>query len=180
MNPLEDNSDEVLGQVEAIVAALNFEATAGGKLLGEELLDEAAMAILSRSIAQEAPGGSIWPANARAYADHKARRGVQLVGVGVSKATEENPASRMLSLPQLQGRRTITPDSAEAEFGLDDAANRKGQRFTAGSAGEEGCEPSGAKNQPPRPFFDLDEADREAIGRRAEELLDQLLSDLGA
>jgi hypothetical protein len=178
---LQDNADDVFGHVQAIIDGINLEATVAGGILGEDLLDTAAMAILQRSIQQQsAPGGGAWAANATKYAEYKQRKGVDRVGIGVSKATEADPSRRMLSLPQVQGRRAITAEEAVAEYGLDDDANRKGQWFTAGSAGADGCEPSGATNQPPRPFYDLDESDREEIERRAEDLVGQLLRDLGA
>jgi hypothetical protein len=181
MPDLTDNADEVFGHVQAIIDGINLEATVAGGILGEELLDAAAMAILQRSIQQQsAPGGGAWAANATKYADYKQKKGVDRVGIGVSKATANDPSRRMLSLPQVQGRRTITAELAEAEYGMDDDANRKAQWFTAGSVGAEGCEPSGATNQPPRPFYDLDEADRQEIERRAEDLIGQLLHDLGA
>lgn len=126
----------------------------------EDLLDAYALGVIERTLgAGRAADGSALEPNRGRYAEKKAASG-EPVGVGLGNSGSD----RMMSLLQVKGERTITPDLASSTYGLSQPAKNKANYFTYGSTGSgvKG-EYSGAQNQPARPFWGFDSAIEEAL-----------------
>jgi len=124
--------------------------------LGDRLANALAPRIKERFDAQQGPK-SRFAKNRGRYGKRKRARGIP-IGVGLHNGGEMGRLSNFL------GRRTVGKDEASVEFGVTNFARRKGMWFENGSQeGEDGTERSGASNQPPRPFFDMSEADIEKL-----------------
>lgn len=169
-----DHATSNLDEVERLLGELmtTFDLTrvgSSGQELGRDMVSIAALGILDRTLgnAQDADGEPI-AENRGEYRKRKDRKGLP-VGVGL----DEQTADRMLSLPQVTGEVSVEPEQATMTFGITEAARRKSQWFTAGSDGSQGIEPSGAKNQPSRPFYALDEY----IEAELVDLCDQVAED---
>lgn len=143
--------------------------------LGEELADIVAQGILRRTIADQRTSiGTALSPNAPDYAARKEKKGIRTIGVGIGPTSGE-----MLSMEQIKGRREITPDKVVMTYGKSDDVNRKGQWFTSGSLAGTGLEPSGAKGQPPRPFYDIDPETRAKVTEFLERYLQENADRLG-
>ena len=82
----------------------------------------------------------------------------------------------MAKLANFLGRRTVAKDEATLEFGITDFARRKGMWFENGNQeGEDGTEASAAPGQPPRPFFEMTDAD---VDRLAEVCLERIIEHI--
>ena len=125
---------------------------------GKEALAYVANKIHERSQAEQGSDGD-WAANAPKYAKRKAKFGLP-VGVGLPRKGNK---THMLNNTDIMGTQTIEADSATMTFGTSEEISKRGQWFTAGSVGTDNAEPSGASNQPPRPFYEMTEADADAV-----------------
>ena len=152
MSGASSNVDRVEAWLNQLSDTFDFTLDGESKSLGEDLLDLAALGILDRSVGQEqqADGSSFAP-NRGKYGDKKRSLGIQ-VGIGFGDPNSD----KMMSLLNVAGKRELQPEEATATFGATDFAADKGKWFTNGSSGADG-DRSGAKNQPPRPFYELDE-----------------------
>lgn len=137
-------------------------------LRGKELLDRLARRIQSRFFAEEGSRGP-FAENRGDYGARKRERGIK-IGVGLYG---EQIGGEMSQLEQFMGDQQISGDDIVWGFGLDRNAD-KGPWFHNGSiAGDDGTSPSGARNQPPRPFFEL-------IGEDIDDAMDFLEARLAA
>jgi len=153
-----DHATSNLDEVDRLLGELmqTFDLTrvgSSGQELGRDMVAVAALGIVDRTLGnqQDADGEPI-AENRGEYRKRKDKRGLP-VGVGLA----EQSGDRMLSLPQITGEVSVEPELCSMTYGQSEAAKRKGMWFTAGSDGSQGIEPSGAKNQPARPFYALDE-----------------------
>jgi hypothetical protein len=161
MATVSSNLEEIAAKMTAVVDSFNFTAVGrGNKRLGDEALDVVANGIAARTLQrQQEPGGAHMEDNQGDYGKRKQKKGIP-VGVGFYPVTEQGQTKeiggQMLSDIELSGERVIEEQTATMTYGKDGYAKRKAQWFTNGSTGTDG-EKSGAKNQPPRPFYELDD-----------------------
>jgi hypothetical protein len=148
------NAAAVKAQIAAFVKGIDFTRPGKEGSLGKDLLSEAATGIIDQAIGnQQSPDGTPFAANQGPYGDAKREEGLP-VGIGL-KGHRGGSSERMLSLVEVMGEQDIKPDEATMKYGRSEAMKRRGQWFTAGSTAVDGCEPSGAMNQPSRPFYGL-------------------------
>jgi hypothetical protein len=164
------NASRIAEKLRALADSIRFDGgTVGDKGLGRDLAAAVAVGIAGRSLGDQAdPGGQGWPENRGKYGVKKRGQGLP-VGVGIKgKRSIGRP---MLSLVELAGEVTIEDDGRRLiiKYGTSDDVRRKGNWFTGGSSGADGCEPSGAKNQKPRKFFGLDDTIRAELRSIAHE-----------
>jgi len=139
--------------LEAFVRGVDFTAPGRQQSLGRDCLAHAVQGILDDTLAgQKSPDGTPLAANRGVYGERKAKAGLP---VGIGLRGKKKAGDRMLSEVEVRGEQDITPDTASMKYGRSDAARKKGQWFTAGGTATAGCEPSGTKGQPPRPFYGL-------------------------
>ncbi len=141
------NIDEVLALLARLGDPIDFNRDG----LADEVFDRSARAIRDRFQAETGSEGQ-FDANRGAYGEAKREKSIP-IGVGLVNGGEMGREAQFL------GRREIQPDEAVLTFGADETNQKKGQWFHGGAEGYDGCEPSGAEGQPPRPFFALTEPD---------------------
>jgi hypothetical protein len=145
-------ADQVATQIDKILRGFNFSVPGRtGKGMAHEVLDAIIEEVVDRSLSRQAqPGGIPWADNAESYKRTPAKSGKP---IGVLTGD-------MMSLINLRGVRTIEDYRAVMRYGSGEFAKRKAQWFTRGSSndpGTESLEPSGASNQPARPFYERDD-----------------------
>lgn len=150
------NLAEVTEAIERIADCLDFTRSGAETTIGKDLLVRAAREISERASVEKGPDGA-WKENRGKYG--KAKRAKSLP---VGKGLKDAPNERMLSLPHIKGEHDIQPLSATMTFGTDERSKNLGKYFTNGSTGAAG-DRSGAKNQPPRPFYEMTPEDEDAI-----------------
>ena len=160
---------EAIDAVNALDRVLDF--TREG--LGDHAADVAADAIHSRFLA-ESGADAKFADNRGKYGQRKRERGIP-VGIGLHG---ERVGGEMSARVHFAGVREIEADEVILAFGADDANRRKGMWFEAGSTPSEDIEPSGAKGQPPRPFFSLADPDEDAIVDLVGDAIDRFLAAL--
>ncbi|CAB4131005.1 hypothetical protein UFOVP124_49 [uncultured Caudovirales phage] len=121
-----------------------------GKKLANDVLDIMSAEMLERCEDRRVDHtGTPWAPNAPSYLKKRQKQGKP---VGELE-------HKMLTRQQFDGTRTFEPGQATMEYGITEFERKKAQWFTRGS--EENLpgdiEASGATNQPPRPFFELDD-----------------------
>lgn len=138
MASITSNSGEVVRSLSGLAHALNLRGrVAGGKTLGAALVDTASVAIEARSVERQTdPAGTPWAKLRPRTVERKARLGLD-PRVNVETGS-------MLSLQEIRGTVTVTPDSASMTAGLD--------AFTQDKVD---WAQSGGPNRPARPFMDL-------------------------
>ena len=167
------NIEEIEKLFVGLADCLDFTAKGISGSIGEDALDAVALGISERSRAEQAPDGESWAANRGKYKERKDRDDLP---VGRGLKTPSGSPDVMLSLINLKGKRSISATEAVMAFGQSTAAEDKGKWFTNGSTGPEG-ERSGAKNQLPRPFYAMTDADVEKVMNVAGEGLGIFLRD---
>jgi hypothetical protein len=200
----QSNYSEVERALDELTHGINFTSKGQGQALARDLSKIVAEGIRDRSIPPNpgrSPDGEVWPDNAdnpkgKGYKSWKAKHDVDNVGVGVKRdaiatripgvvlaargmgnSADKPSGGDMLSDVNLTGDVTIEPELIQITYGAPGAdwSRRKAQFFTNGSVpSSDGTEHSGAKNQPPRPFWGLDEE----INAKCEERIDVFLDDL--
>lgn len=168
MARVDSNLGEIMSAIDAIVNGFNFTSTTGrsGKRLADKALDTIAERIAERTTARQMDSNqSPLAPNRGEYGEKKRTKGIP-IGTGYYPAGNGGQngirGGQMLSDLELSGERVIEEKSATMTYGLDGFAKRKAQWFTNGSTGNAG-ERSGAKNQPPRPFYDLDDGSKRML-----------------
>lgn len=173
----DSNSESINRLLERLCST--FDLTQPGTVeesFGRDLLSTTAVLIVSRTLGDQMdPDLNALSPNQGKYAEKKDKRGLP-IGVGLDAQSND----RMLSLPQVQGEQTITPDQATMKYGVTDAARRKAQWFTAGSNDGLGIEASGAANQPERPFYALDEVSEGELVVMCDELIERTLAEIAS
>lgn len=171
MATVSDNMDEI----EALITqASEFDFTSPGTQgagLGNELLDIVAEGVYERSMNQQAaPDGTDWADNAESY-----KKRPEKDGKPISVLDGE-----MMSMVELRGERTIEPYEASMEYGTQKITRRKAQWFTRGSEenAPDDIEYSGAKDQPPRPFYEIDDTITGQVNERVQQALGEHISGL--
>lgn len=183
-----DNLPEIKRLIDDLVDSIDFTRKGAEAALGEALLDIVVDGVSNRSAEAVDPDGTPWPENRGAYGAAKSTRGIP-VGVGYyglmtaardprTTAPTDELGGEMLSLQQLQGRRTIQPETAVMVYGTDDEVSRKGQWFTNGSDESDVGERSGADNQPPRPFYAIAQDDLDLVSETLDEFVGDILGGL--
>lgn len=180
----DDNLDLVAAGLTELVESFDFTRRGKDRSLGHTLIGVIHERISDRNRAEQDPDGGPWEANRGKYGGRKRADGVP-VGVGHyslgrergQRTAQYEPGGEMTSLVQIQGEIEVEPDSVTSSFGTDDEVRRKGSWFTRGSSGPGEGEVSGAKNQPPRPFYGFNEDDADAVLDEAGRALDELLGD---
>jgi hypothetical protein len=146
------NAAAVKAQIAAFVKGIDFTRPGKEGSLGEDLLIEAADGMINQAIEnQQSPDGTPFAENRGTYGEKKREEGLP-VGIGLRRASGGG-GDGMLSAKEMRGKWDIRPEEATMTYGTSDASRRKAEWFTGGSEGAHGCEPSGATNQPPRPFY---------------------------
>jgi hypothetical protein len=170
-----------VGQIEDIERELmaiedGFNLTSHG---ADETIGKGALALVSgriqaRDASQAGPGGTGWAANKAWARTNKLKRGKP---IGVLSSPGSNS---MLAALQIDGTQVITTHTATMVYGVNAAARSKAEWFTNGSmAGVAGSQRSGAKNQPPRPFYELDSTDVAALDTYFVDTFDAVLRRAG-
>lgn len=170
--------DPIAESLRGLVESIDFTRPGREGSLGATLIGILHEGISDRNRAEEDPDGGPWEAN---RGKHGARKRADSIPVGVGHysqggrpATYE-PGGEMTSLVEIQGEIDISPDAVISAYGATEFARRKGSWFTRGSAGPGAGEVSGAKDQPPRPFYAFNDADADAVLEEAASFLDDLL-----
>ncbi len=161
-----DNVDSLIDELEKFVT---YDFTDQGKPTGKkaanDVLDHMADAMLERTLVQQnQPSGNSLAENSTGYRK-RPQKGSKPIGVLTGE---------MLNRVQMQGVRKFEHDEAIMTYGASTFARDKAEWFTRGSASNppDDIAPSGAKNQPARPFYELDDE----INRVAMEILDQAMT----
>ena len=148
-----------------------------GKGFAQDMVKIVALGMRDRGVVrQEDPSGNGWPKNAPDYAKEKDYRPVS---IGPDRPKKGTKGGDMMSEVNLTGNVTIEPERVAMEYGTTPEAKLKAQWFTNGSEpglGEGEC--SGAKRQPPRPFYGLDDAIERALDERVDRAIDEFLRSL--
>ena len=170
------NADEVIAALDALMDTFDLTLPGENGSFGEDLCDIFSQGVFDRTIGREldADGNPLAP-NRGKYGEHKRAEGLP-VGIG----TDPDRSEQMLSLVQLKGERDIQADHATIVYGTTQGAKDKANWFTYGSSGSSVYwEYSGAKNQPPRRFWDFDDDINSQLVARCEERLDRAVKILG-
>lgn len=152
---VESNLPSFSEAIDRIVDCIDFTRPGIEGSIGEDALDLQAYRILDRAQLEQGSEGQ-WDENKGTYKQSKDKRSL-LVGVGLAASSND----RMLAALNVKGEQSIASDEATMSFGATPSAKSKGDWFTNGSEGELGKR-SGAKNQPPRPFYEFTQEDIEA------------------
>lgn len=175
-----DHATSNADEIDRLMAELigTFDLTRPGSLtdsLGRDLVATAALGIAGRTIGdQQTPDLDPLEENQGEYKRRKEKAG-KPIGIGLAPDSRD----RMLALTNLTGEVSVEPDEASMTYGQTEIAKRKAQWFTAGSNGGLGIEPSGAVNQPERPFYGLDEILEGELHALCDEHVERFLDDLG-
>jgi hypothetical protein len=164
------NFDAVMNALDRLVD-VDFNDTKSyvGKKLATDVLDSMAAGMQKRLIDRQVdPDDSPLPDNAPSYRAQP-KKGNKIIGFLTGE---------MLSDQQFKGSRAFEKTSAIQTFGNNDFCRRKGQWFTRGSKPNPpyDLEHSGAKNQPPRPFYDLDDEIRDNGIQIVNEAFDRMIA----
>lgn len=172
MAGITSNLDDILAAIDR-AAAVDFTAPTPSGVLGGDLVEIVVNGIRDRTVVrQEGPSGAPLAANAPAYAK---RKGYRPVGIGPDRKGAPSGGD-MLGEVNLRGEVDIRPDEVAMTFGASDWARDKGRWFTHGSDESAGHgNYSGAKGQPARPFYALDDAIRAALDERIDKFLEEHL-----
>ena len=165
---MSSNFDAVFQALEEHVAAIDCtnKTSTAGKKMADDVLDLMASEIQRRSVdKQGAADGTAWPDNAPSYRKKK-EKGTKIVGFLTGD---------MLSDTGSKGQRDYDTAKAEMRYGSSEANYRKAQWFTRGSSenSPQDIEASGAKNQSPRPFYELDDEIRAKARESIEKAIEQ-------
>jgi hypothetical protein len=174
------NADRVSARLRKLADSLRFSGgTVGDTGLGRDMSKAIGVGIADRSLQGVAPDGNAWPENQGDYGERKRARGLP-VGVGLKGKRKRSTSRPMLSLVELQGVIEITDEGRTliVKYGTGEDVRRKGQWFSGGSTGADGCEASGAKGQPPRKFYGLDDEIRATLRGLAREHLRRVVQRL--
>ncbi len=120
---------------------------------------------------EDVSSGAFAPNNAK----YKARKGGRAVGYGPDRLG--HTGGLMRSQVEMLGTVVITQSSVTAVYGASEEGKREAQWFSNGTdgAGDGAGEHSGAKNQPPRPFWGLDEKIHAEADTYAQEWIQSIL-----
>ena len=159
------NRDQINALLDAWVNSIDLtdRTSQVGRQMADAVLDVMADGIHQRCIDKQAePNGTAWAENAASYTKRKDKAG-KPVGVLTGEMLGDMEA--------FKGTRTYEPDKAEMEYGKSEAARKKAEWFTRGSKENppDEIEYSGAKNQPSRPFYDLDDEIKSKAFEKAQE-----------
>ena len=181
------NLDEVLAKMDEFTDSFQMNKphpTVPGGTLGKAALDLVSQRIQIRCKAEKGPGGWAWAPNK----DWKQAHAVGAVKDDTGTVVGTKPIGvlgdhdNMLSPENIDGEREVLEQTASMEYGAagDEYSRRKAQWFTNGSkTGPQGGERSGAKNQPPRPFYKLAQDDKWALWRFFGDMFDAIMRTLG-
>jgi len=138
--------------------SIDFTRAGVEQSLGRDLIRNQATRINDRAAAEQ---GSRYPfaPNRGKYGKKKRELGI-IVGRGI--VTEDGSPDVMMSLLNAQGEQSVQATEVTMEFGATEEARNKGHWFTNGSRGEVPYR-SGAKNQKPRPFYEITPSDADAM-----------------
>lgn len=131
----------------------------GNGTIGQDIIDTAALVIEDRSVSRQVdPDGNPWaPLKARTI-KRKARLGLD---PRINIATHE-----MLDINQIQGRDTVTADTAVMQAGLTQDAINKTKWAE-----------DGGPHRKPRPFYDLGPDGEKAVDQVIRHALDQAVNE---
>ena len=165
------NFDQIMANLDRLIDSINLTDTTSpaGKKMAVDVLDTMTDGIQRRTIDKQVdPDNNPLADNAPSYRA-KPAKGSKIIGFLTGE---------MLSDQQMKGDRTFEPSHCSQEFGITDFAKRKAQWFTRGSQGNppSDIEASGAKNQPSRPFYDLDDEIKDTGLQVVNKALEQLIS----
>lgn len=169
----DDGFEQLAAKLNELVDSFDFTRVGKDKSLGHTLIGVIHDRIIDRMAAEQDPDGNPWEANRGRYGEKKREVGVP-IGVGYY-GKEGGTGGEMRSEREVQGKVSLAPESVTSTYGWDDETRRKGSWFTRGSSGPGDGEVSGAKNQPPRPFYAFNEEDADAVAEEAGRALDQII-----
>ena len=148
------NAADIREKIDRLINCFDLTLPGVNGSFAEDMMDEFSTGVYERCRNESAPDGSRWTENQGQYGTDKKDEGLP-VGIG----TDADRSDMMLSLVNLKGERTCTPDLATMTYGVTPTAKDKANWFTYGSSGSQiYWEYSGAKNQAPRPFWGFDDA----------------------
>jgi hypothetical protein len=170
------NIDEIEAMLVRLADTFDFTLPGEDGSFGEDLMDEFSTSVMDRTVGLGVtPEGKTLAANRGEYGEEKRDAGLP-VGIGL----DEDRSDQMLSLVNLKGERSVTPDMATMIFGVTPFARDKGNWFTYGTDGSSvSGEHSGAKDQPPRPFWGFDDEMTGRLVDMCEERLRRAIADIG-
>lgn len=152
------NIESIEHLLDKLDESIDFTRAGEEQSLGRDLIRNQATRINDRAAMEQGSRGK-FKANQGKYGTMKQKLGI-IVGRGLR--TEDGSADVMMSLLNAQGDQTIGATEVTMEFGVTEDAKNKGHWFTNGSRGDKPFR-SGAENQPPRPFYEIKEADADAM-----------------
>lgn len=140
--------------------SIDFTRAGVEQSLGRDLIRNQATRINDRAAAEQGSQGR-FAENRGLYGEKKRALGI-IIGRGLR--TEDGSTDVMMSLVNAQGQQSVQATEVTMEFGVGDDAKNKGHWFTNGS-NPSVPKPyrSGAKNQKPRPFYEITSADADAM-----------------
>jgi hypothetical protein len=166
--------EDIERELMAIEDGFNLTSHGAGETIGKGALALISGRIQARDASQAGPGGTAWAANKAWARTNKLKRGKP---VGVLSSPGRNS---MLEALQIDGIQVITAHTALMVCGGSQAARNKADWFTNGSmAGSAESQRSEAKNQPPRPFYELDSRDVAALDGYFVDTFDAVLRRAG-
>jgi hypothetical protein len=173
------NANAIAARLRQAADSFRFKGgSVGDTGLGRDMAKAIGVGIAARTTGgQVSPDGSPLAPNQGKYGERKQAAGLP---VGVGLKSKRSTGTPMLSLVELQGVIEITDEgrTCVVRYGTSEEVRRKGMWFTGGSSGAEGCEPSGAKNQPPRKFYGLDDEIRATLKGLARDHVRRVIAKL--
>lgn len=159
-----NNFDSVIAPVlRGLAGSLNLRR----RRLGDQIADVIAAGVRERTLAeQKEPDGNPLQANRGQYGKRKRRRGMK-IGVGLYGDEE---GGEMLEFEQVRGQVAMSDDSLVMTAGLDAEVQQKVDWFITGNP---------ANNQPPRPYYELDDAILADVDDLCDEAILDTIHDLG-
>jgi hypothetical protein len=160
----------IADEIEALADSFAFDKPGRGESIGKGALDLLAGRIQARCTRQVDPRFRAWGPNLE-WAKHDKQK----IGKPIGVYKDPSPDS-MLAMLNITGQRQIEARHCSMTYGTSKAAKLEAQWFTNGSTDPgDGTQRSGAKNQVPRPFYDLDITDRAAVTNYFKGVFDDLV-----
>jgi hypothetical protein len=160
----------IADEIEALADSFAFDRPGRGETIGKGALDLLAGRIQARCTRMVDPRFRAWGPNLE-WAKHDKQKIGKPIGV-----YGDPTADSMLAMVNITGERVIEAHEASMTYGTTPEAKKRIQWFTNGSTDPgDGTERSGAENQVPRPFYDLDITDRAELTRYFRGVFDDLV-----
>lgn len=159
--------------MDALVHTLDFDHSVGNMSLGKRMAEKTAEAIQVRSISFQKGADVQWDPNKEPYKSDKAKKYNVFDLAGVR-------TGQMLSQESLRGDTTVHPTEVEMVYGTDQAPTRSStghitaQDMKVTDRQKAKWFTEGGKDQPERPFYELDQDIADQVFAVVDEALDKI------